>query len=183
LKAAISDALAIDSPARPVAAGAWTRDQPLASRRNDLGREVFELLPVEDSALRRGWLAFGARQSRLCQWYVPIEAPPGPDPSNRASVPHHTTWTDIGKATGRFSERRTHYRDRRRHRSDWPRTPARKAAFHPKPWRQALGRMLLQTRRVLVKHSEFSEGATKFWRMHRLRGARRRRPVGSKAPF
>jgi hypothetical protein len=81
----------------------WTRDQPLASRRNDLGREEFELLPVEDSALRRGWLAFGARQSRLCQWCVPIGAPPGPDPSNRASVPHYTTWTDIGKARGRFN--------------------------------------------------------------------------------
>src|SRR6267142_2159240 len=54
----------------------WTRDQPLASRRNELGREEFELLPVEDSALGRGWLAFGARQSRLCQWCVPVGAPP-----------------------------------------------------------------------------------------------------------
>jgi hypothetical protein len=80
----------------------WTRDQPLASRRNDLGREEFELLPVEDSALRRGWLAVGARQSRLCQWCVPIGAPPGPDPSNRASVAHYTTWTEVGKATGRL---------------------------------------------------------------------------------
>jgi hypothetical protein len=53
-----------------------------------------------------------------------------------------------------LSKRRTHYLDRRTHRSDWPRTPARKAAFtlgspaipfanHAAPCCQALGRMLL----------------------------------------
>ena len=31
-----------------------------------------------------------------------------------------------------LSECRTHYRERRTHRSDWPRTPARKTAFRPK---------------------------------------------------
>jgi hypothetical protein len=51
-------------------------------------------------------------------------------------------------------KRRTHYLDRRTHRSNWPRTPARKAAFtlgspaipfanHAAPCCQALGRMLL----------------------------------------
>ena len=51
-------------------------------------------------------------------------------------------------------KRRTHYLDRTTHRSDWPRTPARKAAFtlgspaipsanHAAPCCQALGRMLL----------------------------------------
>src|SRR5216684_4728944 len=104
----------------------WTRDQPLASRRNELGREEFELLPVEDSALGRGWLAFGARQSRLCQWCVPIGARPGPDPSNRASHPHYTTWTDIGKATGRFparpSERPPRHTPSGTGSSDWSKT-------------------------------------------------------------
>jgi hypothetical protein len=37
--------------------------------------------PLRERAVRTGWLAFGARQSRLCQWCVPIGAPPGPDPT------------------------------------------------------------------------------------------------------